>query len=58
MNEKLPLIHKYRLFIYLFLLQYFTCNSAEPDTGTEKVRAKKRQKEMIGEDNEKQDGTK
>ena len=47
------------LFIYLFLFQYFTCDCAKPDRGdTERGREKKEKREMIGEDNEKEDETK
>ena len=32
----------HQLPIYLFLLQYFTCNSAEPDRGTRKEEEQRR----------------
>ena len=50
------------LLIYLFLLQYFTYNSAKPDRWTRKEGEQRKrnetEKEMIREDNEKQDKTK
>jgi len=36
----------HKLLIYLFLLQYLTCNSAEPDWGTGKEEEKRKEKEQ------------
>jgi len=41
MNVKLPLMPN-KLLIYLILLQYLTCNSAEPDQGTGKEEEQRR----------------